>query len=269
MRKTVLITGGTDGIGKATAASLAALGFEVILTGRSPGRCEEAKTQIIKATGNDKVRSLCVDFSEVEQIKKAADFLTCYIHKIDVLINNAGTFENEFHLVEGRFERTFFVNHLAHFMFDKAVFELMKGVPDARVIIVSSMAHSSSMPEPFELLHRRENFNPYSAYSHSKLANILYAFKLARLFKDSGITSNCLHPGVINTKLLRAGWGAGGGKVEYGAATSVYLATSDEVKGINGKYFVNKKISYPAAVAFDNSLQDRLWDYGEEILLSL
>jgi NAD(P)-dependent dehydrogenase (short-subunit alcohol dehydrogenase family) len=261
--KTAVVTGGTDGIGRITALRLAELGYQVIITGRSAEKCKAVNNEIKSRTGNDMIRNLCVDFTDREQIKKAGEFLTCYINKVDVVIDNAGTFENSYSLVEGKYEKTFFVNHLAHFYFNTFVFDLMMQSPDPRVVVVSSMAHASGLP--LEIINDKNHFDPYSAYSWSKLANILYTFKLAGLLKDRGITANCLHPGVINTKLLKAGWGPVGAPVETGADTSVFLATSEKVRGVTGKYFSNMREKTPAKAAFDIDLQNRLWEYSEEV----
>ena len=111
--KTAVVTGGTDGIGRITALRLAELGYQVIITGRSAEKCKAVNNEIKSRTGNDMIRNLCVDFTDRKQIKKAGEFLTCYINKVDVVIDNAGTFENSFVLVEGKYEKTFFVNHHA------------------------------------------------------------------------------------------------------------------------------------------------------------
>ena len=262
--KTALITGGTDGIGLETARQLANKGFQVIITGRNSDRCERASQYINSKVSEAKIRTLCADFTDRKQIENAADFLNNYIRKIDVLINNAGTFETSFQLVENKYEKTFFVNHLTPFYFTYLILDILDCSTSPRIINVSSMAHAYNLPA-WETINSKSAYDAYESYSWSKLANILYTFKLSNLLKHKSLTVNCLHPGVINTKLLKAGWGPIGAPLKSGAETPVFLATSDIVKTVSGKYFTNKQVSSPASSAYDSDLQDLLWTYSEEI----
>jgi len=262
--RTAVITGGTDGIGLETAGQLAKKGFQVIITGRNSDRCERASQHIKSKVTGAKIWTLCADFTERKQIEKAADFLNNYIQKIDVLINNAGTFENSFQLVENKYEKTFYVNYLAPFYFTYLILDILDCSTSPRIINVSSMAHAHKLPT-WETINSKSSYNAYESYAWSKLANILFTFKLSDLLKNKSLTVNCLHPGVINTKLLKAGWGPIGTSVKAGAETSVFLATSDRVKTISGKYYVNRQIANPASSAYDTNLQDLLWAKSEEI----
>ena len=262
-QKTIVVTGGTSGIGKKTAEILAAQGHQIIITGRNQENCTQTQQEIVAITQNQKLHRLRMDLTDRKQIENAGNFLKCYINQIDVLINNAGTFENDFQLVEAKYEKTFFVNHLAHFYFTHFVLELMRKSKDARIVNVSSMAHSDTFP--LEKINDEKHFTPYKAYAWSKLANILFSNKLARIMADKNISVNSLHPGVIDTKLLRKGWGAMGGSLEEGADTSVYLATSENVKGISGKYFINRREHEPHATALNTQVQDQLWNYSLDV----
>ena len=155
------------------------------------------------------------------------------------------------------------MNHLAPFYFTYLVLDILNRSPSPRIINVSSMAHASDLN--LETIHSKQSFNAYQSYAWSKLANILFTFRLSDLVKDKLITVNCLHPGVINTKLLKAGWGPIGDSVKVGAQTSLFLAISDEVKEISGKCFVNKHIVNPTSIAFDSKVQKALWNYSEEV----
>jgi len=261
--KTAVVTGGTDGIGLETAMGLAENGYQVILTGRNSSKCESASEKIKSKYSNAKIWNLCADFTNRKQIENAAFFLNNYIKKIDVLINNAGTFETDFHLIENNYEKTFFVNHLAPFYFTYLVLNILNCSTSPRIINVSSMAHASDLN--LETINSGQYFDSYQSYAWSKLANILFTFSLSDLLKDTPITVNCLHPGVINTKLLKAGWGSIGDSVKIGAQTSLFLALSEEVKNISGKYFVNKHTANPASIAFDSTTQKALWNYSEEV----
>jgi NAD(P)-dependent dehydrogenase (short-subunit alcohol dehydrogenase family) len=182
---------------------------------------------------------------------------------LNILINNAGVFEHERILTADGIEQTFAVNHLAGFLLTGLLLDVLKGNSPARIINVSSMTHSSSMN--FDNLQGEKHYSGYEAYAASKLANILFSFFLAERLKDSGVTVNCLHPGVINTKLLNAGWGMCGTSVEQGAETSVYLASSPDVEGLTGGYYRDRRPAPPEKICGDRKIQDRLWKLSESL----
>jgi NAD(P)-dependent dehydrogenase (short-subunit alcohol dehydrogenase family) len=161
---------------------------------------------------------------------------------VDVLINNAGVFMKNRVLSEDGFEMTFAVNHLAHFLLTGLLLPQLKKSSAARIITVSSAAHSNAALD-FENLNAERRFDAHGAYALSNLANVLFSKELAVRLEGSGITSNALHPGVISTKMLRKAFGMSGAGVKEGAATSVYLASSPAVEGVTGKYFVYKRRS--------------------------
>jgi len=144
----------------------------------------------------------------------------------------------------------------------RELLSLLEKSQGGRIVILGSMAHASSID--FNILLSRESFDGYGAYAVSKLCNLLFGFKLARDMKETGITVNCLHPGVINTKLLKKGWGGIGAPVERGADTPVFLAGSPEVAGVTGQYFVNRAPAAPAPVSREIPTQERLWTLSEE-----
>ncbi len=162
------------------------------------------------------------------------------------------------------YELTLTVNHLAHFLLTNLIISLLEKSKDGRIINVSSMIHADSID--FDNLNGDKYYSGSYAYSLSKLCNVLFTYKLTRLLSNTNITVNCLHPGVINTKLLRAGWGGGEASVVEGARTSVFLATSDEVKGISGKYFVNMKEAKSKPVSYNHDIQDRCWEKSMEMV---
>ncbi len=262
--KTVLITGATDGIGRQTALELARLGAQVIVHGRNLDRINQTVQDISQASGNSKVVGLQADFSSLQAVREMANQLKNQFKELHVLINNAGVFEPTLRLSQDGFEMTFAVNHLAHFLLTCLLFDLLQRSAPARIINVSSMAHSDHLD--FDNLQGEKSYSGYQAYAYSKLANILFTFKLARMLNPQTITANCLHPGVIDTKLLRAGWGMGGDSLEAGARTSVYLATAKELQHVSGKYFVDGgQERKPAAIAYDEKAQDQLWQLSEEL----
>ena len=182
-----------------------------------------------------------------------------------MLINNAGVFENEKIFTSDGYEMTFGVNHLAHFLLTILLLDLIKSSAPSRIINVSSMAHSGNEFD-LENLNSEKSFSSYNAYAISKAANILFTYKLAKDLEGTGVTVNALHPGVISTKLLHKGWGIGGASLESGAATSVYLASSDEVEGVTGKYFSNKRRSRSSSLTHDEELQQKLWDISYKMV---
>ncbi len=260
-KKTILITGSTDGIGKQTAIELLKLGAKVLIHGKSQEKIEKTIKELSKY-GN--VRAYRADFSSLKEIKEMADKILENEEKLDVLINNAGIFSHQKILSEDGYELTFAINHLAPFYLTLLLIPLLKKSAPSRIVNVSSMAHSSSID--FENLQGEKGYSGYEAYSLSKLANILFTFELAEKLRSSDITVNCLHPGVINTKLLREGWGFGGASLAEGAKTSVYLASSPDVSEITGKYFSNRRVSEPARISYDSNVRKELWKRSEKLI---
>ena len=261
--KIVLITGATDGIGKQTAFDLARKGAKVIVHGRNNQKAEQIASIVSRETGNDHIWGFGADLSTLHQVRDLAEKIGNRFDKIDVMINNAGVFMNEKEQSKDGFELTFAVNHLAHFVLTGLLLELIKKSDYARIINVASMAHASRLD--FDNLQGEKHFDGYDAYTRSKLCNILFTNKLARLLRDTHITANSLHPGVIRTKLLHAGWGGGGSDLANGSKTSVFLADSPDIAGLSGQYFANSRAVSASAVSYDISVQDRLWNLSEEL----
>lgn len=263
MKKTVLVTGATDGIGKQTALQLAQLGFKVIVHGRNRGKSEMAASEIKKLSGNDSIYSIYADLSAQRQIYSMASELFKHYDHLDVLINNAGVYMDRRVITEDGLETTFAVNYMAPFILTNLLLPLLKKSGEARIVTVSSMIHAGSID--FDNLQGEKYFDGGYAYSLSKLCNVLFTYKLARDIERSGVTANCLHPGVINTKLLRAGWGGMGSPASIGAETSVFLASSESASGVTGKYFVNKKPVQSKPITYSKEAQEKLWDTSENL----
>ena len=262
--KTILITGSTDGIGRQTALKLAQLGHEVIVHGRSKEKSQSVARELAQLSRNDNIKYVYSDLGNFDLIQKMSDCIKKKFSKLDVLINNAGVFQNEKQILPNGLETTFMVNHMAVFALTKALLPLLDETPDSRIINVSSMAQSGTMD--FDNLNGEKYFDAYNSYAVSKLENVLFTYKLHRILEGNGPTVNCLHPGVISTKLLHAGWGMGGSSLESGASTSVYLAVNEETKNVSGRYFVNSQERKSSAISYDRKIQDRLWQISEEIL---
>ncbi len=260
--KIILITGSTDGIGLQTATDLAAMGHKIIVHGRNFQKVEKSLEIIRKKTGKSNTGYVIADLSSLEDVRKMVETVKSEYGRLDVLLNNAGVFKRDKELSKDGFEMTFAVNHLAHFLLTNLLLDIIKE-SKGRIVTVSSMAHSSDID--FDNLQGEKFYDGYTAYAYSKLCNILFTFRLSDELFGSGVTANCLHPGVISTKLLHAGWGHGGASPRQGAETSVYLATSPDVSRITGEYFVNKSPANPAAISYDVEIQEKLWDISEKM----
>jgi NAD(P)-dependent dehydrogenase (short-subunit alcohol dehydrogenase family) len=259
----VLITGSTDGIGKATALELAREGHEVVLHGRTEKRVTDAARDIRAQAPEARLETVAGNLASLEQVWMVADEVRRRFDRLEVLINNAGVMTSTRQESEDGYELTLAVNHLAHFLLTNRLLDLLRASAPARIITVSSMVHASGEIR-FDDLQMRRGYNGYRAYAQSKLANVLFTYELARRLEGSGVTANALHPGVIGTKLLHVSF-SGGGPVEEGAETPVFLATSPEVASTNGQYFSNRRQERSSSLSYDEQLQKRLWDVSEEL----
>jgi len=261
----ILVTGATDGIGKQTAIELAKKGAHVIVHGRNPEKVEAVRQAVEKA-GAAKAEAVAFDLASFKSVRKGAEEIAKRVDRLDVLVNNAGVFMNERVVTEDGFETTFQVNHLAPFLLTRLLIDSVLKGPGARVVNVSSIAHRRGRLT-LDDLQRERNYDGYGAYAQSKLANVFFTLEFANRFPPERITANALHPGVVGTKLLREGFGSSGSdSVEEGAETSVYLATSPEVEGVSGRYFVKCKEGDMALQALDSQGRKRLWEISEKMI---
>lgn len=267
--KLCLITGGTNGIGKSTAQELARMGATVVIVGRDAQKTAQVVAEIRAATGNQNVDSLLADLSSQQAIRRLASEFKNKYAQLHVLLNNAGAVFMQRQLSVDGIEMTFALNHLAPFLLTNLLLEPLKASTPARIINVSSGAHTSGKIE-FDNLQGERNFGP-KAYDNSKLANLLFTLALARRVAGSGVTVNALHPGFVSTgfgknnpgflmKLIRAVVPLIARSAEKGAATSIYLASSPALQNISGKYFVDCKVTQPAPQASDSAVAEKLWD---------
>ena len=274
--KTCLVTGATSGIGKITATELAAQGAVVILSGRNHPKTEAVAQQIISETGNQSVHFLVADFSDLQEVRGLAKSFKEKFTHLDVLVNNAGAFFNARRRTSYGVEMTFLVNHLAPFLLTNLLMEPIRKSAAARIINVSSDAHKYGSID-FDDLEFNHFYFGFLAYARSKLANLLFTYELDRRLTDSGISVNALHPGNVATNIFRTNFSIFGPLLkkimglfsltpEEGAQTSIYLASSREVEGVSGKYFIKQEPSLSSPLSNELGLAKELWEQSERLI---
>jgi retinol dehydrogenase 14 len=272
--RTVLITGGTGGIGKATATGLAALGARVAITGRDRGRTEEAAAEI-RAAGGPSVEVFVADMSAQAEVRRLASEVLAALPRLDVLVNNVGGFWNTRRVTVDGLEHMFALNHLAPFLLTHLLVERLVESAPARVVTVSSDAQRLGRID-FDDLQGERSWSGQKAYNQSKLANVLFTYELARRLRGTGVTATVLHPGVV-----RSGFGAEDpGRIqrfitpfmglmkspEQGARTPVYLASSPDVEGVTGQFFAKSKPRKSAKRSYDEADALRLWEVSARLV---
>src|SRR5687768_11319272 len=271
----VLITGGTGGIGKATATGLAAKGARVAITGRDRGRAEAAAAEI-RADGGPPVDVFVADMSAQAEVRRLASEVLRHLPRLDVLVNNVGGFWNTRHVTADGLERMFALNHLAPFLLTHLLIRRLQESAPARVVTVSSDAQRLGRID-FDDLQGERSWSGQRAYNQSKLANVLFTYELARRLEGTGVTATVLHPGVV-----RSGFGAEEpGRIqrvitpfarwvmkspEEGALTPIHLASSPEVEGVTGQFFANRKPRASARRSYDEADALRLWEVSAELV---
>jgi NAD(P)-dependent dehydrogenase (short-subunit alcohol dehydrogenase family) len=272
--KVCLVTGANSGIGRAAAMGLAGMGATVVMLCRSARRGEKALQWIRKKTGNENVHLLLADLSRRQDILNAADEFKGRHSRLDVLLNNAGVMTSKRQLTDDGFETQFFVNHLAYFLLTGSLIDLLHKSAPSRVVNVASTAHGRGTLD-FDDLQCEKQYNGWQQYGNTKLANIVFTYELARRLDGSGVTANCLHPGVIHTNLLSSYSTVLNGlwyllqwffkKPDEGAETPIYLASSPEVENVSGKYFKYRSPVGTSDESYASSVQQRLWEVSEEL----
>jgi retinol dehydrogenase 14 len=274
--KTVLITGGTGGIGKATATGLARLGARVAITGRDAARARKAASDITAGTGNPAITAYAADLSSQAQVRRLAALVLDAYPRLDVLVNNVGGFWAHRHVTADGLEHTFALNHLAPFLLTNLLLDRLIATAPARIVTVSSGAQAAGRID-FNDLQGERGYSGQRAYNQSKLANVMFTYELARRLAGSGVTATVLHPGVVRTAfgaedpypwhrlllpLVRPFLKSPG----HGAETAVYLASSPDVAGVTGRYFANRKPKASNKISYDTAAQTRLWQVSERLV---
>ncbi|AOP36543.1 short-chain dehydrogenase [Leptospira tipperaryensis] len=274
--KQAVITGGTEGIGKATVAGLASKGWAITMVVRNPDKARNVIEEIQSKTGNKNIDFVLCDLSSLSQVAKVGKELAKKLPKIDALINNAGLISPVRKTSIDGYESNFAVNHLAHVLLTNTLLDNLISADQGRIIAVSSRLYKSANPNVDDF-QKEKSYSWMTAYSDSKLFNIFFVQDLAEKLKGTKVTANALHPGVVSTELAREVKGpigfiySGIQKLfflspEKGAETSIYLADSPEVAQVSGQYFDSKKQQKLTGPALNFSLKSKLLEETSRIL---
>ena len=273
--KRCIVTGATDGIGRVTARALAERGAEVVLVGRNAAKGAEVCKAIHRSSRNNRVRFEQADLSSQAEIRALAERLSAGGAAIDVLVNNVGAiFTRRRESVDG-IEMTFALNHLGYFLLTGLLLESLKAGGSGRIVNVASEAHRSGRMD-FDDPQATKRYRGWRAYSQSKLANILFTYRLAALLEGTPVTANCLHPGFVASNLgQNNGWlfatmlkvlmRFSAIDMEAGARTSVHVATGADVAGVSGRYFDKSREAASSLASRDEETGRRLWELSESL----
>lgn len=263
----ILVTGSTDGIGRATARELALRGAELIIHGRDAAKGEKVLHELRDATGSTRFSLLTADFTEQKNVRRLAAEISDGHDRLDVLINNAGTGKMTRTLTPDGIETTFAVNYLAPFLLTLLLLPLLEKSAPSRIVNVSSVSHNFIRSIEWENLQGETSYSVYGIYALTKFANITFTCSLAERIAGNGVTATSVNPGVISTKLLRGLFPSLlGMSPADGAKFLVYLALSPEVAGVSGAYFdASEKPGHSSALTYDHEVRERLWRVAEEL----
>ena len=273
--RTVLVTGGTGGIGRATALGLAKMGATVAITGRDPARAEDAAAEIRSTTGGA-ATVFIADLSSQAEVRRLADEALARLPRIDVLVNNVGGYWHTRHITVDGLELTLAVNHLAPFLLTNLLLPRLKQSPHARVVTVASHAHAHGSID-FEDLQGQRAYSGARAYNQSKLANVLFSYELAKRERHTGLAANALHPGVVSTafgaedpattqRLLVPFLRPFMKNPAQGAATSIHVASSPELDSVTGRYFTNGRARHSSKSSYAQATAASLWSTSADLV---
>jgi NAD(P)-dependent dehydrogenase (short-subunit alcohol dehydrogenase family) len=278
--KICMVSGATSGFGAVTARELAHLGANVIVLGRDRKKCARQVERIRRETGSP-VEAMVADLSSQREIRQLAEDFRSRFARLDVLVNNAASYFMRREITVDGLEMTFALNHLAPFLLTSLLLDRLEASSSARVVNLSSNAHTVGKID-FEDLQSERRYERLEAYSRSKLANLLFTYELARRLKGSRVTVNAVNPGSAATNLgSDNGWVRGWLRVklrnqfkgylisaEEGAKSSIYLASSPELEGVTGRYFLHCKEVPSSVASYDRAIAERLWRVSEDLTAS-
>lgn len=274
--KHVMITGPTEGIGRATAFALAEQGAHLHLLCRNPAKATDLVEALKTKHAGIRVDTYLADLGNFDEVRAAAASFVARNEPLDVLINNAGLINTRRVLLDNGQEQMFAVNHLGHFLLTTLLLEPLKRAAQGRVVVVASEAYRFCSAIRFDDLQWQRGYRTFRTYGHSKLANVLFARELAGRLTDTRVTVNSLHPGGVRSQLgAQNHWYAGHilklvkpflRTAEKGAETSIYLATSDDVTTTTGEYFFDCRPKKTTRSARDPEQARKLWDLSERLV---
>jgi NAD(P)-dependent dehydrogenase (short-subunit alcohol dehydrogenase family) len=271
---TVLVTGATNGIGKATAMGLASLGARVAIVGRDRSRAETVAHEIIADGGLAEV--FVADLSSHAGVRRLADEVLVRLPRLEVLVNNVGGYWRSRHVTVDGIEHTLALNHLASFLLTGLLLPRLSAGGHGRVVTVASNVQAVGRIH-FEDLQGVRKYSGGRAYNQSKLANVLFTYELARRTAGTGVTANVLHPGLVRTsfgaedpatfqRLVMPFMRPFMKSPEQGAATSIYVASSPDLVGVTGRYFAKSAPARSSKRSHDQAVAQRLWRLSEELV---
>jgi retinol dehydrogenase 14 len=275
--KTILVTGGTSGIGLEASVQLAREGHRVVLVGRDEAKTRRSVDEVKQRANAPHVESLLCDFSSQASIRALAEAYRAKYDRLDVLVNNAGTVNTTRTVTTDGIESTFAVNHLGYFLLTNLLLDLLVKSAPARIVVVASSGHYRGDLNFDDLGFEKGGYGIMKAYQRSKLANVMMTRSLAKRLEGKGVTANSLHPGVVATNIWTGapGWAKPILSVvrglfmitpEEGGKTLTYLATSPEVEGKTGLYFEKNQPKSCARLARDEALAETLWAKSAELV---
>jgi len=273
--KVFLVTGATEGIGKAAALDFARRNATLVIVGRNPEKTERVVSELKTAGAYDRVDMLLGDMSKIADIRAVAKWFAEKYDRIDVLVNNAGAMFTDYRLTPDGIEQTFALNHIGYFLLTTELLDLIRKTPNARVVSTASEAHRMSKLD-LDYVVKRAGKAGFAAYADSKLANILFSLELAKRLSGTSAVTNCVHPGYVKSGFgLNNGYAEGiilkitgtlfARSVDKGAETLIWLATHPDAVGYNGQYFHDLKIRRIRARGDDPELARRLWEFSEKL----
>ena len=270
--KNIIITGATDGIGLAAAKSIAKKGYHVSLVGRNPDKGKKALEAIIEYSGNENLDFFECDLSLVANVKDLADRIKQKHSKIDVLLNNAGGANKTKQITSEGLEKTFATNQMNYFVLSTELLNILSESKDGRIVNVASNAHIGAEVD-YENINSEKSFSAWTSYCVSKLMNIMFTYQLSAM--QDRVSVNVLHPGFVDTNIagnegnlikyiVKFGAKMFARTVDNGADSSIYLSTSDEVKGVSGKYFFKCREIKSSRASYSQEDWNKVWDLCED-----
>jgi NAD(P)-dependent dehydrogenase (short-subunit alcohol dehydrogenase family) len=259
--QTILVTGATDGLGRALARELAARGATVLLHGRAKARLEDTRREIVEATGSDRLHTYLADLASLEQVRRLGREVGGDQERLDVLVNNAGIGGDgpRQRSADGH-ELRFAVNYLAPFLLTELLLPLLRRSAPARIVNVASVGQ---VPIDFDDVMLERHYDALRAYRQSKLAQIMFTVELAERLRaagESGVTVNALHPATLmNTKMALETFGYAMSTIEDGVEATLRLAVAPELEGVSGRYFDRLDDARANPQAYDADARGRLW----------